>query len=208
MNYSNLLNNTLHLKDTSRGYEKIAREYIKFRGCDPEATGAEEVRKWAGSLKKAADVLDLGCGTGIPITKILVDAGMKVSAIDASKTMVTAFKRNFPKVPVICESIEESCLFHKKFDAMIAWGLIFLFSEKEQIEMLNKLSQALRKNGKLLFTAPTQEAQWKDAMTHLNSVSLGAENYYKVFSECGLRVIEEFKDRGENHYYHCEKISD
>jgi precorrin-6B methylase 2 len=43
-------------------------------------------------------VLDIGCGTGIPVTKILLDEELAAYALDASPTMSEAFRQNFPMI--------------------------------------------------------------------------------------------------------------
>ncbi|MGV8135743.1 MAG: class I SAM-dependent methyltransferase [Mangrovibacterium sp.] len=75
-------------------------------------------------------VLDLGCGTGIPISKVLIDAGMIVYGIDASPTLINEFRRNFPNNPVACEPAENSSFFTCKFDAIISWGIDFPFVKR------------------------------------------------------------------------------
>ncbi|ACT95389.1 hypothetical protein Dfer_4186 [Dyadobacter fermentans DSM 18053] len=47
--------------------------------------------------------------------------------------------------------------------------------------------------------------KWNDAITSVESISLGAEQYEALLTESGLSLIEEFDDEGENHYYHAVK---
>jgi 2-polyprenyl-3-methyl-5-hydroxy-6-metoxy-1,4-benzoquinol methylase len=179
--------------DKSNGYEDNASLFIKFRGQIIDGIGTSSVRKWVRKLTPKAIVLDLGCGTGIPITKILIDEGMNVYGIDASHTLVEAFKNNFPNTSVACESVEESLFFNRKFDGIIAWGLLFLLPKEAQAVVIQKAATALQTGGKFLFTAPFRKTIWKDAMTGHYSRSLGAENYKKLISTTGLTLIEELK---------------
>jgi 2-polyprenyl-3-methyl-5-hydroxy-6-metoxy-1,4-benzoquinol methylase len=192
--------------DKSNGYEDIAPIFIKGRGQAVNGVGADTVRNLAKELDAGSTVLDVGCGTGIPMTKILLEAGMVVHAVDASPAMVSAFKKNFPLVPVACEAAEESSFFNQYFDAILAWGLIFLMPEEAQIELIPKLAAALKPGGKLLFTSPAKAIQWRDAMTDQWSRSLGAEKYKRLMSLSGLQLIEELEDEGGNHYYLAMKI--
>src|SRR5437762_3280369 len=115
--------------DKSNGYEDIATIFIKGRGQAVNGIGASSVRGWAQTLQPGSVVLDLGCGTGIPVSKILIDAGMIVYGVDASPTIAKAFHQNFPSMPIACETMEESLFFDRKFDGIIASGLIFLIPE-------------------------------------------------------------------------------
>lgn len=192
--------------DKSNGYEEHAATFIRCRSKGVNGVGAASVRKWAKSLPPEATVLDIGCGTGDPISKVLTDEGLTVYGMDASPSMVLAFKQNFPNNPVACEAIEDSSFFSRQFDAIIAWGLMFLLPEEVQEIAIQKMANALHSGGKLLFTAPSQKMTWKDAITELESVSLGAERYRKLALESGLTLIDEFEDEGENHYYHAVKL--
>ena len=56
--------------DQSNGYERVAAEFLAGRGRAPAtAVGTKEVRDWARTLPLGAAVVDLGCGTGFPITR-------------------------------------------------------------------------------------------------------------------------------------------
>ena len=68
-------------------------------------------------------MLDLGCGHGAPISRVLLEEGLDLYAIDASPKLVDAFREHFPQVPVRCEPVEESDFFGRRFDGVIAWGL-------------------------------------------------------------------------------------
>ena len=94
------------MTDPSNGYEGVAAEFLAGRGRAPSsAIGARAVRNWARTLAGGATVLDLGCGTGLPITKVLVDEGLKVYAIDAAPSLVAAFRRNLPAIPIDRKSV-------------------------------------------------------------------------------------------------------
>ena len=190
--------------DPSHGYEHIAPAYIDYRGRHPNGTGAEAVRTWALALPAGATVLDLGCGTGLPITKVLVDAGLKVYGIDASPTMVAAFRQNFPTLPVACESVVGSTFFDRTFDAILAWGLVFLLSEADQRTLIEQIGNALRPGGRLLFTAPWQVGEWEDLMTGETSRSLGETRYRELLTTAGFKEIKGFEAEG-NHYFEAVK---
>jgi len=140
----------------SNGYEDIAAIFIKNREQAVQGIGASSVRDWAKTLPANATVLDLGCGTGIPVAKVLLDEGMRIYGVDASPTMVQTFRQNFPNTPVVCEAVEASLFFNREFDAIAAWGLLFLLPQEVQKIVIQKAGNALQTGGKLLFTAPSQ----------------------------------------------------
>jgi hypothetical protein len=92
----------------------------------------------ANAAAPGATVVDLGCGSGFPITEVLVAEGLNVYAVDAVLSFVHAFQRNFPNIPVACEAVEHSTFFDLTFDGVVAWGLIFLLSPEAQAAPIRK----------------------------------------------------------------------
>jgi cyclopropane fatty-acyl-phospholipid synthase-like methyltransferase len=137
--------------DESNGYDGIAEIYIKGRGRAVNGIGASTARAWAQTFNKGSIVLDLGCGTGIPVTKILIETGLKAYALDASPKMVEDFRQNFPDVPVARESVERSTFFDRTFDGIISVGLMFLLPEENQRLLIPKMATALNHGGKLFL---------------------------------------------------------
>ncbi len=196
------------MTDLSNGYEGVAAEFLAGRGRAPStAVGTRAVRDWARRLPLGSTVLDLGCGTGLPITKVLVTEGLKVYGVDAAPTLVEAFRHNLPEIPVACESVLDSLFFDRMFDGAIAWGLIFLLLPDEQRRLIQRVAEVLVPGGRFLFTSSvgTEPLVWIDAMTGLESRSLGAAEYRKLLSEAGLRVAPEYEDEGQNHYFDATK---
>ena len=168
--------------------------------------GGAQVREWAASLGPDAEVLDVACGVGVPITKALVGAGCRVHAIDASPRMVRQFKTLMPGVPVRCEAVESMTHFGRTFDGVVAWGLIFLLPPDAQPIAIANLARAVASTGQLLFTAPWQAGHWKDAVTGRDSYALGAAMYRSLITTAGLTLVREFDDEGDNHYYQAQRM--
>ena len=192
--------------DKSNGYEGIASIFIKGRGAAVNGIGSSTVRKWIKSFSRDSIVLDLGCGTGIPNTKIMIEEGMTVYGVDASPSMVEAFKKNFPDNPVVCEAAEDSSFFNRRFDVIVSWGLLFLLPKQAQETIILNASHALHIGGRFLFTSPAKKISWSDAMTDQYSISLGAERYRELLTASGFSLLGEFEDEGENHYYDSIRI--
>ena len=163
------------------------------------------MREWARRLPRRAAVIDLGCGSGLPITKVLVSEGLNVYAIDAAPSLVAAFRHNLPETPVACESVEDSLFFNRMFDGILAWGLIFLLPPEAQRSLIRRMADILVPSGRLLFTSPAESLVWIDAMTALESRSLGAQEYRRELASVGLSVLREYEDEGENHYFDAIK---
>ena len=192
--------------DRSHGYEGVAAEFLARRGSGRSTgVGVETVRSWARTLPPAAAVIDLGCGPGFPITEVLVARGLSVYGVDAAPSFVQAFRRNLPNTPVVCEAVEDSTFFNRTFDGVLAWGLMFLLSPEEQCRLVQRIADILVPGGRLLFTSCAEPLVWNDAMTGLESRSLGTVEYRRQLLTVGLSVNSEYEDEGQNHYFDALK---
>lgn len=160
---------------------------------------------WSKSLPDGAAVLDLGCGTGVPITKTLIDRGFDVYGIDASPSIIAAFRARFPTIPVECAAVEDSDFFGRAFEGVVAWGLFFLLDADAQRRLIAKIAAVLPRGGRLLFTATQQFCTWMDAMTDRPSTSLGHDLYRSALEAEGLSLVGTQLDVGENYYYFAQK---
>lgn len=198
------------MTDRSNGYEGVAAEFLAGRGnarTRSKGIGVKAVREWARTLPRGAAVIDLGCGAGFPITEVLVLEGLNVYAIDASPSFVAAFRRNLPGVPVACEAVEDSTFFNRTFDAALAWGLMFLLPAEEQRRLIQRVAGILVPGGRLVFTSCPEPFVWNDAMTGLESRSLGAVEYRSQLTAVGLLMIREYEDEGQNYYFDAVKTA-
>lgn len=185
--------------DGSNGYEAVAAEFMAHR--KDSAIGVSTVRRWSRLLPRGGNVLDLGCGHGVPLAEVLVAEGFRISGVDASPTMIAAFRARFPDAPAEEGSVEDSRFFGRRFDGVIAWGLIFLLEGEAQGEVIRRVALALEPGGRFLFTAPRQECEWTDVLTGRTSRSLGSDGYRRLVESAGLILDGEEDDEGENHYF-------
>ena len=191
------------INDSDNGWESIALTFVAARsniGCDV-------IRRWAKALPPGGEILDIGCGSGIPIASALREEGFTVFGIDASQTLVSMFRQQFGDAYAACETVENSSFFGRSFDGAVAIGLMFLLSEHEQRKLINKVGTALRSGGLFLFSAPRQKCEWSDMQTGQRSVSLGEAEYVHWLAEAGMQVINTCIDEGENHYFEAKHCS-
>ena len=186
-------------------YDLIAEWYASQR---IDATGAPEVTTLLSTLPVSASVLDVGCGNGVPLTRVLIDHGCEVLGVDSSPNMLERFAKNFPGVPVICARIQDADLSGRAFDAAVMWGVMFHLPYAEQAKAVAKVASVLKPGAPFLFTSGDEtddEDAFKDGEP-MNGVpfryySHSREGYRKLLSECGLRLEETHLDKGGNIYY-------
>lgn len=187
--------------DPSRGWNAIAPDFMAAR----RDVGVELVRDWAGRVPAGGAMLDLGCGSGWPVSTTLIETGLQVWGIDASPVLVEAFRRRLPGVPVACEPVETSPLFDRTFDGAVAIGLIFLLPEPDQRALITRVARVLNPGGHFLFTAPAEACAWTDSLTGQPSRSLGEDEYRRLLEAAGLTLTATEQDAGGNHYFEAVK---
>lgn len=192
------------MMDSAKAYEAHAHEFL--RGRDVSPIGTQVADQWSRTLRKGASVIELACGGGYPITRVLNAAGLQLWAVESSPTLAAEFRSRFPAIPVQCARVQESDFFGRKYEGAIAIGLIFLLSESEQAALIKRVSEILVPGGRLLFTAPIEKGDWIDVNTGLECQSLGQASYEKCLKGAGFRILATFSDKGANNYYDVERI--
>jgi SAM-dependent methyltransferase len=190
--------------DSASAYETHAQAFLHRRDDSP--IGAAAVAQWARTLSAGAEVIELACGGGYPITRVLHAAGLKLWAIDSSATLLAAFSRRFPAVPARCESVQTSDFFGRSYDAAIAVGLLFLLSEHDQQTLIERVARIIVPGGRFLFSAPIETGSWNDRTTGIVCRSLGRVGYEACLNAAGFRVVATFTDTGQNNYYDAQRI--
>jgi cyclopropane fatty-acyl-phospholipid synthase-like methyltransferase len=190
--------------DSASSYERHARAFLSAR--DRAATGTDVVERWARSMSPGTEVLEIGCGGGYPVTRVLVDAGLKLWAVDASPTLLSEFRARFPEIPVECARALECTYFGRKFAAVISIGLVFLLNAQEQAALIRRVSELIVPGGRFLFTAPLEKGTWADTTTGHECRSLGREQYEGILVEAGFRVVATDEDEGRNNYYEAQRV--
>ena len=191
-------------------YDLIAEWYASQR---TDATGAPEVTALLSALPASPSVLDVGCGNGLPLTRLLVDHGCRVVGVDSSPNMLARFAVNFPDVPAICAPIQDCDLSGRAFDAAVAWGVMFHLPLPEQVKAIAKVASALKPGGWFLFTSGDQPAGGDGEPFEgepMNGVrfyyySFTRDAYRDVMREHGLTLEKTHEDEGKNTYYLARK---
>jgi len=89
-----------------RGYDAISRAYRDDEGrANPESDeGTDRYEGWVDDLAKLirprARVLDLGCGAGVPATKLLTERNFDVLGVDISAVQIARARQLVPKANV------------------------------------------------------------------------------------------------------------
>lgn len=110
-------------------YDDVADAFIASRSS---TIGVAAVRAWARALPEGGRVLDVGCGHGIPIARILAEAGLTVHGVDTSPRLLEAFRENVPGATAELADAATLEVESGGFDGVVLWGLLFLLTPAAQ----------------------------------------------------------------------------
>ncbi|MVT08259.1 class I SAM-dependent DNA methyltransferase [Chitinophaga tropicalis] len=146
-------------------------------------------------IGKGASILDLGCGTGVPIMAHLLEQGMQVTGVDASYRILEIARTNLPSADLIHADMRKLSL-NKKFDAIVAWHSFFHLPAEDQPAMFDIFSNHLNNNGILLFTSGNKQGEaWSvNGGENLFHASLDKDQYQSLLEAHHFQVLNYTED--------------
>jgi SAM-dependent methyltransferase len=131
---------------------KKAWDRIADRYDDRDDLGISEVfGVFMELLPENGRVLDLGCGTGLPYAKILVEKGFETLGVDVSPNMISIAKENVPGAEFIEVSMTEID-FEDEFDGVVSSFSMLLLDPPLFVDVARRAVRSLMPDG-LLFLA-------------------------------------------------------
>jgi SAM-dependent methyltransferase len=109
------------------------------------------VDKVLEGLPSGASVLDLGCGTGNPIAKYIVQKGFRLVGVDQSKKMLEIAKNEIPEAEFIHGDMVE-IEFAGIFAAAVAWDSVFHVERRHHPAIFRKLAHSLKPGARLFLS--------------------------------------------------------
>jgi predicted TPR repeat methyltransferase len=136
-------------------------------------------------------VLDLGCGTGEPIARYLIDQGCRVTGVDAAAAMIDLCKARFPVMTWMVGDMRSLAL-GERFDAIVAWDSFFHLTGEAQRGMFPIFREHIAPRGLLLFTSGVDDGVAIGSLygQPLYHASLAVDEYRCLLSRNGFDVLQ------------------
>ncbi|KAK5212915.1 hypothetical protein LTS03_008627 [Exophiala xenobiotica] len=174
------------------GYNKIAETYQKWT-LEEETLRTVFLEKLFSHIgdTSTAKVLELGCGAGIPATRLLADHFQHVVANDISDAQIDLARTNVPQANVtfVREDMTQLTFEDDSLSAVVAFYSIIHLPREEQPAMLQQIWTWLTPGGILLCNLGVSD----DPGT-MNEDWLGARMYWSSFNAAAN--IEQLKKAG------------
>lgn len=154
--------------------------------------GAVEFYKFTAAqlpLSAKAEVLDLGCGTGLELEEyFLINPTAHITGIDLSKAMLEKLTAKFPdkNVDLVCGSYFETDLGYEKYDAAVSVESLHHFTGELKLSLHRKLLRSLKAEGYFVLTdyfaeSEKLEKEYFETLEKLKreqGISLNSEVFY------------------------------
>jgi SAM-dependent methyltransferase len=146
-------------------------------------------------------ILDIGCGSGLPIAAELVRRGYDVTGIDAAPEMLALFRRNVPDMPALPGDMRDLSL-GRYFAGLLAWDSFFHLSPDDQRAMFARFQAHAAPGAALMFTSGPAEGTAIGELEGepLYHGSLDPDEYRALLDAAGFEVVNHImEDPGCGH---------
>lgn len=144
------------------------------------------------------DVLDLGCGSGEPVARHLIERGCRVTGVDASPPLIALCRERFPDHDWIDSDMRRIDL-GRRFDGILAWHSSFHLGPDDQRRLFPLLARHAAPGAALMFTTGPAlgESIGSFQGEPLYHASLDGDEYRSLLDRNGFEVIEHVTDDHE-----------
>ncbi|OAN11592.1 methyltransferase [Photobacterium jeanii] len=132
-------------------YDLIAEQWLAARVELPEKD-QQLLDRFIQLLPPNPRVLDLGCGSGVPIAKSLVNQGCAITGVDRSKCLLEHAQHLMPEQTWVHSELEDYCPADS-FDGIMFWDSIFHIPRTEHTSLLKMAFSALKPKGVLMLSS-------------------------------------------------------
>ena len=177
----------------TRGYDAIALRYAKWAG-QIESPVMDWVRQLDTHLSDGSDVLELGCGRGVPATRELARRH-RVTGVDISAVQVELARHHVPEASFVHSDAMELEVAPASLDAVVA---LFVFGHvpvEEQPGLIARIALWLRDGGLFLGTfssgEPGEEVDddWLGAPMFF--ASFDADTNRELVAAAGFEIVRD-----------------
>lgn len=176
-------------KEISGLYERHATAFDRDRG--KRLVERAWFERFRAVMPEGADVLDLGCGSGEPVARYLIEAGHRVTGVDSSPTLIGLCRSRFPDETWIAGDMRKVSLA-RRFGGVVAWNSFFHLTPDDQRAMFTVFCDHAEPGAALMFTSGPGAgeaigAYQGEALYH---ASLDTAEYETLLAAHGFSVVQ------------------
>jgi cyclopropane fatty-acyl-phospholipid synthase-like methyltransferase len=183
-----------HADLVRRGYDQVAEPYLDARD---QWKSIPYLDRLLARLRPGSRILDVGCGSGIPIDSYLTEKGHEVIGIDISPRQVELASENVPAARFETRDMLDLRQGEFSVDAVVSFYAIFHTPRESHAETLKTLATYLPPGGLVLVTMGAGEWEGEEDFhgAPMWWSHYGADKNKEFIEGAGFRVIYEEIDR-------------
>ncbi|KAF2745683.1 methyltransferase type 11 [Sporormia fimetaria CBS 119925] len=173
-------------------YDEIAEWYLAW-AQNHQTPRERYTRKMLSEAGDSPYILELGCGAGVPVTRMLLDSGSRVVANDISDVQLKMAKTRCPEATFIAGDMTELSFEEKSFDGVVSFFTIFHLPRSEQEDMLRRIYGWLKPGVLFVFNLATldEEEIHGEFLGHgMFWSSYGVEENEAMIRRVGYEILE------------------
>lgn len=175
-----------------QGYDKIAGEYARMAPQVKADDRDRYIQLLVEQLPRGASILELGCGSGDPVTRELAKR-FAVVGVDISERLLEIARQNVPEATFLQADMAALDLPPGSFDAVAAFYSIPHLPREEQGALLRKIAGWLKPRGLLVASfgpglpAEHVEENWMGVPMYFGSYDGEASKW--LVQASGLEIL-------------------
>lgn len=176
-------------KEISALYERHATAFDRDRGN--RLVERAWFERFLKLMPDGREVLDLGCGSGEPVARYLIEARHRVTGIDSSPTLIDLCRARFPDQTWIAGDMRRVSLA-RRFGGIVAWNSFFHLTPDDQRAMFKVFRDHAESEAALMFTSgpAAGEAIGSYQGEALYHASLATAEYETLLAAHGFSVVQ------------------
>lgn len=170
-------------------YERRAADFDRERGRALFERGWLD--RFSTRVPAGAAILDIGCGTGEPIARYLIERGHAVTGADSSPSMIALCRKRFPDHAWVVADMRRLAL-GRTFGGMLAWDSFFHLRAEDQRAMFPVFAAHAAPGAALMFTSGPRAgvAMGTYHGEPLFHESLAPAEYRALLADSGFDVVD------------------
>jgi SAM-dependent methyltransferase len=145
-------------RTVSTSYDCMADDYLRLFGVS--SVRRKKLDEFIDSLPPGAAVLDLGCGAGVPVVKILIEHNFKVTGVDISAGQIERARRNVPTATFMQEDMGSLNFAPDTFDGVCAFYSMTHLPRNEHRTLVGRIAEWLRPDGTFIASLGPSAGDW------------------------------------------------
>jgi ubiquinone/menaquinone biosynthesis C-methylase UbiE len=183
----------------ARSYDVIAERYAAWTGEELTGARARYVALIEDHVPSGAAVLDLGCGTGVPVSRALATR-YRVTGVDGSARSIELARQKAPLATFLQADMTRVMFPPASFAAVISCYAIIHVPREVQQALLQRIAGWLQPGGFLIATMGAVESEgmeedWLGAPMYWSHFD--AETNVQLVTNAGLEIEEAELDSAD-----------